>query len=367
LEEIVFSDRPPSPQSAEQAPMKVTLTDGTVLIGSILNTDNPDTFKFRSASAGTVTLAIDALQRVELRKNPKSAQDLPPDAEELKDRVEEFKVYFVTGGPGVCDILEVTEKGVRLFFPGITKDAASATITEFERIRTIARGTTKSTEPSELFGIFNLEGGDIVKGVPQSWGAEKLTLRTALGGSLEVKSKVLLSATFKNGRFVYLSDLDPKNVVEHPYIRSPEFKPEDHLFSWRRDIAQGGGPLTMRGKRYAKGLGVHAVSSLTFRSDRRYTRFTATIGIDDSASALGTVVFKVLVDGVARELKVHKTVDGKSETKNQADSGTVKAVDGGIRIEVDIASASEVTLVVEAAGDSDIGDRANWANAKFIR
>lgn len=367
LEEITFSDRPPSPESAESAPFKVTLTDGTILIGTILGTDNPDTFRIRSTCAGTVTLGIDALSRIELRKHAKSSNDLPPDAEELKDRVEEFKVYFATGGPGICDILEVTEKGARLFFPGITKDAASAPITEFEKIRSITRGATKSTEPTELFGIFNLEGGDVVKGVPHAWGPEKLTLRTSLGGSVEIKTKVLISATFKNGRFVYLSDLEPKNVEEHPYIRSPDFKPEDHLFSWRRDTAQGGGPLTIRGRRYAKGLGVHAMSSLTFRSDRRYTRFTATIGIDDSASALGTVVFKVLVDGVARDLKVTRTTDGKTETKNQSDSGTIRAVDGGLRIEVDIAGASEVTLIADAAGDSDVGDRANWANAKFIR
>jgi len=367
VEEIAFADRQPSLPAHEQAPLKVVLLDGSTFIGTPAATANPDTFRLRTTSAGTVEINIESLSRVEMRAHPKAAQDFAPSADELKDRVEEFKTHFVTGGPGICDVIEVTDKGFRLYFPGITKDASSAPLTTFDKVRSITRRATKSTEPTELFGIFSTDTGDVVKGIPQGWDADRLTLRTPHCGTVELKSKVLIAATFKNGRFVYLSDLDPRRVEEVPFIRSPDFKPEDHLFSWRRDSAQGGGPLAIRGRHYTKGLGVHAISSLTFRSDKRYTRFTATIGVDDSASELGSVVFKVLVDGQPRDFAIVTPGTAKSDLKKQPDSGILRPTDNAVRIEVEITSASEVTLIVEAANDSDVGDRANWANAKFIR
>lgn len=367
VEEVIFGDQKALLPSAEQAPMKLTLRDGSILIGSPLATENPDSFRFRSASVGTLEINVSAIRRIEMRAHPKAELDQAPDEEELAGMIEENKAYFATGGPGICDILEVSDKGVKLFLPGITKDEAAAPVTAWDRIRSIVRKPAKLDEPTELFGIFSTDGGDVVRGVVSAWKEDTVTLATRLTSSVELKSKVLVSAIFKNGRFVYLSDLDPKTVEEYPYFRSPDFKPEDHLFTWRRDSAQGGGPLSIRGRRYSKGLGVHSVSSLTFRADRRYTKFSAAIGIDDSAHAMGSVVFKVLVDGKPRAFQVLTSAGGKTERVSKEDSGVLRKSDSVMRIEVDIAGATEVTLVVDAADDGDVGDRGNWANAKFVR
>src|SRR5262245_11448190 len=47
-------------------------------------------------------------------------------------------------------------------------------------------------------------------------------------------------------------------------------------------IAEGDGrPITLNGKRYVKGLGVHAPSDVRYRVDGRFARFIADIGLDD--------------------------------------------------------------------------------------
>jgi hypothetical protein len=364
VEEVLFSARPISSPSSEAAPFRLTLTDGMVLHGSILAGTKPDTFRFRTTTVGTLDVSLEAVARIESRSEVRAALDLPPSAEELGSRIEEFKAYFARGGPGICDLVEINEKGVRLYFPGLTADFDSAPLTDWSRMRTLVRKASRVQEPATLFGIFTAENGDVLRGRVSAWSEDRVKLTTSHNGEVEVPARHLLSAIFKNGRFVYLSDLDPSGVEEFPYFRSPEFRPEDHLFTWRRDRAQGGGPLTMDGRRYSKGLGVHSISTLKFRTDRRYTSFSAVVGIDDSAHELGSVTFKVLLDGKPAKLKIIR--DG-SEPTTADDTGVLRARGKPVRIEVELAGVSEVTLIVEAADNGDVGDRANWANAKFVR
>ena len=55
--------------------------------------------------------------------------------------------------------------------------------------------------------------------------------------------------------------------------------------------------MTIRGKTYAKGLGVHAAALVRFRLGKACTRFTADIGIDDEVKGSGSAEFEVWADG----------------------------------------------------------------------
>jgi hypothetical protein len=119
----------------------------------------------------------------------------------------------------------------------------------------------------------------------------------------------------------------------------------------RRDQAQGGGPISVRGKVYAKGLGVHAMSKLTYDLNRGYKRFLCDVGVDDSAGDLGSVEFKVYADG-----------------KLVWESGLLRRTTGVKTIDLDVLGVNKLVLEVTAGNaDADIHDRANWANAKVVR
>ena len=110
--------------------------------------------------------------------------------------------------------------------------------------------------------------------------------------------------------------------------------------------AGDGRTLTVGGKTYAKGLGVHAASDVRFALAGKCTAVSADVGIDDEKAA-GTVVFQIFKDGV----KV-------------ADSGVVTATAAAKRLTADVSGANELRLVVTDGGDGINNDHADWADAK---
>ncbi len=108
--------------------------------------------------------------------------------------------------------------------------------------------------------------------------------------------------------------------------------------------AGDGKALTIGGQTYAKGLGVHANSSVTYALNGQCSTFTATVGVDDEVGNLGSVAFQVFADGA----KLY-------------DSGTVRGADGAKSVNVSVAGKKELKLVVTDAGDGLNYDHADWA------
>ncbi len=114
------------------------------------------------------------------------------------------------------------------------------------------------------------------------------------------------------------------------------------------DGAGDGGPITLDGVQYAKGLGTHAPSSASVRLGGNCTTFTAKVGVDDEMEDRGKVSFKVLVDGVAKY-----TSDLLTGTSPTAD------------VSVNVAGGQTLTLQVTDGGDGITSDHADWADAKL--
>ncbi len=110
-------------------------------------------------------------------------------------------------------------------------------------------------------------------------------------------------------------------------------------------LAGDGHTLSMGGKLYARGFGVHAPSRLVFKLDRRCTAFRSAIGIDDEVGSRGSVLFQVYADGV--KLFDSDVLGGSSAT--------------GLAL-VDLTGRSQLELVVTDAGDGTEYDHADWAS-----
>ena len=83
-----------------------------------------------------------------------------------------------------------------------------------------------------------------------------------------------------------------------------------------RDTSNGenqpgdGHPITLNGTQYAKGLGVNASSDIAVYLGGNYSRFTATVGVDDEVGNRGSVTFSVAADG--RTLSTTPVLTGSS-------------------------------------------------------
>lgn len=111
-------------------------------------------------------------------------------------------------------------------------------------------------------------------------------------------------------------------------------------------LIRDGKPLSLKGISFAKGLGAHADSDLTFRLGGLYSQFETFIGIDDEITTNGSAVFRVYADGV----KVYE-------------SPRMKNGDAPRYVFVDVRTKNELRLTVTADGDTSGNGHADWADA----
>jgi len=116
-------------------------------------------------------------------------------------------------------------------------------------------------------------------------------------------------------------------------------------------VAKDGHVLTLNTKTYSKGLGVHANSAITYPLGGQCSTFTTDVGLDDEIdqqTQYGAVVFQIYGDGV-----------------KLFDSGTMRGSSITQTATVNVAAMKQLQLVVNAVGDSNWYDHADWAGARL--
>ena len=354
VEEITFGFKGDE-RKPEEAPLRVYLVNGDILHGAAEDgpADDEEVFMLKGTRFGTLAINIQAVKRIEVVRNVQP--NVLPD---LDAKADCDVAYFAPEGnqPAQTDpdseLVRVVKDGLWLYNEILDEDNLAGNKFAWARIRGVVclRGDYRPYD--KLMGICTLRDGSVLSGAVKSWGEGKLAIEhTVLKKEIVLDENALISVTMKNGRYVYLSDLPFADTPEErPYYLPSEFKYDDYLFKVRKDQAQGGGPLSIRGKVYPKGLGVHAISRLSFDLNRGYKRFLADVGLDDSAGDLGSVEFKVYADG-----------------KLVYESGVLRRTTDAKPIDIDVLNVSKIVLEVTAADNADIQDRANWANAKVVR
>ncbi|MEV6291294.1 NPCBM/NEW2 domain-containing protein [Streptomyces sp. NPDC051896] len=138
----------------------------------------------------------------------------------------------------------------------------------------------------------------------------------------------------------YLSDLDWLSATSG-------WGPVERDTSNGESAAGDGRPITIGGTVYAKGLGVHAPSEVSFYTGKACGKVTADVGVDDEKGTKGTVTFEIWADGT----KV-------------ASTGVLTNAMPAQPLTADVTGAQVVRLVVTDAGDGIDSDHADWADAQ---
>ncbi len=172
--------------------------------------------------------------------------------------------------------------------------------------------------------------------------AETVTLDAGPLGRLTLPWSSIRLIDLRSDRIVYLSDLKPNRTVQRS-MPGADWPP-------RPDANVTGGPIRLAGKTYARGLGVHAYTAVSYSLDGQYERFSTIVGIDDAVAPYGSVVFRIVTDSqVAYESK------------------TLRAGRAPETVSVDLTGVHELTLVCDVADELDLSDHADWANAMLVR
>jgi beta-galactosidase GanA len=145
----------------------------------------------------------------------------------------------------------------------------------------------------------------------------------------------------------YQLSVIPKGLM---YISDLPFVSETNGFgALQRDANLSGGPLSIDGVGYAKGLGTNAVSSVVIDVPAGCTTFSSDVGVDDTAAGKGSVTFSVLADGA-----------------QVASTGVMRGGQPAQHLTANIAGVSQLTLDVGDAGDGIGHDNADWGDAQLM-
>ncbi|MFE2358458.1 NPCBM/NEW2 domain-containing protein [Streptomyces parvulus] len=167
------------------------------------------------------------------------------------------------------------------------------------------------------------------------------TYRLPSGRQVRSDSQVLVRvAVAPAGGTTHLSDLAPLSTANG-------FGPVEIDRSNGESAAGDGKPLTIGGRTWSKGLGVHADSRVEYFTAGRCERVTASVGVDDETGERGTVAFEIQADGERR-----------------AGTGTLTHSQDAQEISADVTGAETVTLTVTDGGDGSEYDHADWADLK---
>lgn len=122
-----------------------------------------------------------------------------------------------------------------------------------------------------------------------------------------------------------------------------------------------GNALTVDGKTYSEGMGVHAASSLMYRIPEGFGRFVAVVGLDDEKKddKRSSVVFEVYADTLE---------GGKTPVLLEKSPVLCDATARSWAFNLEVPSQFKVIrLVVSDGGDGVTSDHGDWVNAGFLK
>jgi hypothetical protein len=211
---------------------------------------------------------------------------------------------------------------------------------EVERIYGIvfARG---ASAPRRAQAIVTLVDGSRLAGNVRAGRGGVWTVTTTFGPSFELPVGVWRAVEWNNERVVYLSDLTPTRTQFEGVIH------RDWPVRFDRSVV--GAALSIDGREYAKGIGVHSRTTIEYALAEPFERLLVDVGIDDFVRPRGDVEFRVLGDD-----RVLHAVSVTGSDPPQA-------------LSIDVGGVRRLVLVVDYGRGLDVADHADWADARLIR
>lgn len=338
--------------------LRAAFTNGDVIVGTAAPAESHDALTLVSPSLGTVTVPFEQLDSVQAARQQKTLPATRPETRGAD------VLLRVTGDRLTGLLKSVSADGVTFEMDG--KDLPPVPLRDLAAVY-LTRVKDPPAPPPTLLATVSSRDGSTVTGTLEQASVDGLRMRCLYPSAAEEARTLVMPMAefeylyFRNGRCVYVSDLDPSHVSEYGHVgllQKPA--PDDPLalleYPYQRDRTvdpDHRGPLTLRKKIFRKGLGVHSYCALTYALGGRFRRFVATVGVDDigrGTDDVGRVAFQVWIDG-----------------KAAFDSGTVSANDPPRDVDLPVTGAQELRLVVDFGDNFDALDRADWAGARLIR
>ena len=315
----------------------VRLRNGDLIYGAIAG-GTGEKVQVQSPSLGTVAVAVSELDAVLFERGQAEGVEQTAQAE-----APEKDQLVLRNGDSLPGVL------VQFGKEALTFDCSLGKVDiPFNRIRSVKLAAIgeQYKEPDALLMSIACIDGSIVTGRDAKLAGGELSITSTLGTALRIPLSRVATMEFKNGRLVYLSDLDPSEVKEIPMF-------DERPWQYRRDRSVAGNPIRLAGKAYRKGLGVHSRCELTYDLAGKFKRFASLIGIDDE------------VDGGNVEIRI--LLDGTQVLPKPPDRLLISRKTAPVSVDLNVTDAKKLTLVVDFGEELHVNDHADWADARLTR
>ncbi|MDO8630758.1 MAG: NPCBM/NEW2 domain-containing protein [Phycisphaerales bacterium] len=314
------------------------LADGGRLRGAIAGGAS-DAVVGRTALGDSVTIGWDKLAGIQLANEGQFRRSDQLFREALSDRLPSQDVLISR------DSVEVKKLNGRLE----SLDAEGGSF--------VFAGEPRKFQNDRIFGIVfatgareapvfpmsvELADGSVFSGTLERADADTMRVATSVGAAVDVPIADVAKVWFRSDRLVHVGDLKPVGERVEGIVHA----------GWpvQRDRSVSGSPLSICGRKFERGLGVHSRTELSYAINGEFERLAATIGIDDAVRPLGSVVMRVAGD-----------------SKVLFDSGEIGGTDGARDVIVDVAGVKTLTLTVDYGEGLDVSDQADWGDVRLIR
>lgn len=325
---------------------QVVLRDGSILVALVQSINSTSVtlesrrFQVKSIDPKRVHAII-----FSPRGTPLERQKL---LDQLRDRGDKLEAQLTSGdliGGELHDRQKEGSASLRLF--------QTNRWLSLDSIRWIVLNPADKNAPTEsrrvLFGwndgtLINANKFDEV-GEQFAWelsGGLKLVANQTIRGQSVWKSLCYLKREKTDIRF--LSEQKPFRVVEKVTVPTYRSKMNRNVF---------GGPLTVGDSQFQKGIGTHSESQLVYLLKPGDRIFRCWLGLDQEVPRLAQASCQVVLlqaDNTWKVAAQHKLAVGAAP----------------IPLEIDVQNARAIGLVTREGEHGTIGDRVNWAAARFI-
>jgi hypothetical protein len=102
---------------------------------------------------------------------------------------------------------------------------------------------------------------------------------------------------------------------------------------------------------------MHSAARITYHLDGAYQRFQSELAIDDSTAGRGSVTCRVFL---SRD-------DGSGQWEAKYESPVIRGGQKPLAIDVPLAGAKRISLLVDFADRGDEQDDVNWLDARLVK
>ncbi|MBI4718818.1 MAG: NPCBM/NEW2 domain-containing protein [Planctomycetes bacterium] len=326
-----------APAGKRLAETTVTLVGGDYLHGRVVGAaDEGETLVLDTGDLGRVALPLDAVVRV-VTAPPESP--LRKRAGEWLDRLGELSEDRVLMANG--DVLGG-------FVTAVDVDRVSLDTATGETslpLRLVAAMALNAPQPAPLSQphlVIRLRHSGRLTATDLEWSGDAVEARLRCGPQVQLEADRVSGVEVLGGKWEHLT--------MHQPISSEQVGMLSLTWEPRLDRNVLGGPLTVGGETFERGLGVHSRSHLTYELRGGYREFVTSYGLDDHSGPYADVSVLILVD--------HQPRHAQSNVR----PGTLT---GPIRL--DVARANHLELIVDFGENGDIQDRFDWIDPALIR